>query len=93
MSGREGVCDTATGTAKSGYIQRKIVKLSEDLQVQYDGSVRDTTGKIYQWCYNKGIDPLKQVKVNGELNFCNINRLSEKLNSKFEYNLENIKNN
>ena len=88
MSGREGVCDTATGTAKSGYIQRRIVKLSEDLQVQYDGSVRDTTGKIYQWSYNKGIDPLKQVKVNGDLNFCNINRLVEKLNTRFEYNLE-----
>lgn len=86
MSGREGVCDTAMGTAKSGYIQRRIVKLCEDLQVQYDGTVRDTTGKIYQWSYNKGLDPTKVIKTDGKLKFCNINRLAEKLNMQYEIN-------
>ena len=51
MSGREGISDTAMGTAKSGYMQRRIVKLTEDLKVQYDGSVRDVNGNIYQLAY------------------------------------------
>ena len=37
--------DTAMGTATSGYMQRRIVKLTEDMKVQYDGTVRDVTGK------------------------------------------------
>jgi len=43
MSGRESTCDTAMNTATSGYIQRRIIKLIEDIKVQYDGTVR---GKI-----------------------------------------------
>ena len=47
MSGREGVCDTAMGTATSGYMQRRIIKLTEDIKIHHDGTVRDETKRIY----------------------------------------------
>lgn len=85
MSGREGICDTAMGTAKSGYIQRKITKLTEDIKVQYDGTVRDTTGTIYQMAYGEnGMDPVHTVKACGEQQACDISRLVKKLNMKHE---------
>ena len=63
MSGREGVCDTAMGTATSGYMQRRIVKLTEDMKVQHDGTVRYTPRKIYQMSYDQlGFDPTCTVR-------------------------------
>lgn len=89
MSGREGVCDTAMGTAKSGYIQRKIVKVCEDIQVKYDQTVRDTTGKIYQFCYGENnYDPTKTVKVNNSQQVCDIYRMADRLNKNFENGIE-----
>ena len=88
MSGREGICDTAMGTAKSGYIQRRIIKVCEDIQVKYDGSVRDTTGKIYQLSYgDNGLDPCYTVKVNDKQQACDIYRITDKLNLEYELNL------
>lgn len=85
MSGREGISDTAMGTAKSGYTQRKIVKICEDIQVKYDGTVRDATGKIYQFAYGgNGLDPTQTVKVDGQQQVCDIRRLVNRLNKKFE---------
>tara|TARA_Y100000389_G_scaffold123759_1_gene121099 strand:- start:655 stop:3420 length:2766 start_codon:yes stop_codon:yes gene_type:complete len=85
MSGREGISDTAMGTATSGYMQRRIVKLTEDIKIQYDGTVRDTFGKIYQLSYGEnGFDPSKVVKVNKKLQVCNISRIVNKLNKKYE---------
>jgi len=72
-------------TAKSGYIQRKIVKVCEDIQVQYDQTVRDATGKIYQFAYgDDNYDPIKTVRVNGQVSPCDIARLAERLNTSFE---------
>jgi DNA-directed RNA polymerase beta' subunit len=86
MSGREGICDTAMSTAKSGYIQRKIVKVCEDIQVRYDGTVRDVTGKIYQLAYGETAwDPSQTVKVGEAQEACNVSRLVEQLNSEYEH--------
>ena len=49
MSGRESTCDTAMNTATSGYIQRRIIKLIEDIKIQYDGTVR---GNIYLFIHS-----------------------------------------
>ena len=85
MSGREGISDTAMGTATSGYMQRRIIKLTEDIKIQYDGTVRDITGTIYQVAYgNNGIDPTCTVKVKGEQEVCDISRMIEKLNMEHE---------
>jgi DNA-directed RNA polymerase beta' subunit len=85
MSGREGISDTAMGTATSGYMQRRIVKLTEDIKIHNDGTVRDVTGHIYQIVYGEnGLDPTCTVKVNGEQEFCDISRLVTKLNMEEE---------
>jgi len=51
MGGREGLIDTAVKTSDSGYIQRKLVKIMEDLRVEYDGTVRNVNGSIVQFVY------------------------------------------
>jgi DNA-directed RNA polymerase beta' subunit len=85
MSGREGVADTAMSTAKSGYIQRKVVKVCEDIQVQNDQTVRDATGKIYEFVYgNNGYDPIKTINVRGKPATCDVSRLTDILNTEYE---------
>ena len=44
MGGREGLVDTAVKTATSGYIQRCMVKATEEMTAMYDGTVRDARG-------------------------------------------------
>jgi DNA-directed RNA polymerase II subunit RPB1 len=92
MSGREGICDTAMGTATSGYMQRRIIKLTEDMKVQNDGTVRDIPGKIYQMSYGQnGFDPTCTVKVKGEQEMCDISRIVAKLNMKHELEVKSAK--
>eukprot|EP01127_Copromyxa_protea_P009398 TRINITY_DN2218_c0_g1_i1.p1 TRINITY_DN2218_c0_g1~~TRINITY_DN2218_c0_g1_i1.p1 ORF type:complete len:1419 (+),score=297.20 TRINITY_DN2218_c0_g1_i1:362-4618(+) len=58
MGGREGLIDTAVKTAETGYMQRRLMKALEDLSVQYDGSVRTSTGWLVQFIYgDDGIEP------------------------------------
>lgn len=86
MSGREGICDTAMGTATSGYMQRRIIKLTEDIKVNYDGTIRDHINKIYQLSYgDTNMDPTNTVKVKGKQQICDISRLVNKLNKKNEH--------
>ncbi len=60
IGGREGLVDTAVRTSQSGYLQRRLVNALQDLEVQYDGTVRDTRGVIIQFKYGEdGIDPTK----------------------------------
>ena len=85
MSGREGITDTAMGTSKSGYIQRRIVKLLEDTAVKYDGTVRNTEGNIYQFSYgDDGLDATETIFKKGIAQSCDISRIIEKLNLEFE---------
>jgi DNA-directed RNA polymerase beta' subunit len=85
MSGREGICDTAMGTATSGYMQRRIVKLNEDIKTQYDGTVRDSIGKIYQLYYGEdGLEPTNTVKVGSSQEPFDISRIVNRLNMKHE---------
>ena len=86
IAGRNAVCDTATSTPKSGYIQRKIVKLHESIVTQQDKSTRTLSGNIHNYIYGlDGTDPTKQVKLsNGKMTWCNVNRLAEQLNNQWE---------
>ena len=85
MSGREGCCDTAMNTATSGYIQRKIVKLTEDIKVQYDNTVRDAVGSLYQLNYGEdGLNPISTIKVGKNQECCDISSIINKLNIKHE---------
>ena len=88
ITGREGVTDTAMKTAQSGYIQRRMVKLGEDVQVKNDGTVRDASNNIIQFQYgNNNLDPTKTVMVNGKQQFCNISRMVDRLNLQHEKNI------
>ena len=55
-----GVLDTAS----TGYIQRRIRVTMEDLTVQHDGSVRDSTGTIIQFAY--GEDGINATRIESQ---------------------------
>jgi len=60
MGGREGLVDTAVRTQQSGYMQRRLINALEQLRVEYDGTVRTSTGDIIQLKYGEdGVDPAK----------------------------------
>lgn len=61
MAGREGLIDTAVKTAETGYIQRRLVKALEDVQVRYDGTVRNSLGDVVQFLY--GYDGLDAIHI------------------------------
>ena len=64
VSGRESLIDTAVRTAKSGYMQRRLINAMEDLKVCKDDmlSVRNTANRIIQFSYGEdGIDPSRGV--------------------------------
>ncbi|ETN41028.1 uncharacterized protein HMPREF1541_02962 [Cyphellophora europaea CBS 101466] len=62
MSGREGLIDTAVKTAKSGYLQRCIIKGLEGAKSEYDNSVRESSnGSVIQFLYGEdGLEVTKQ---------------------------------
>ena len=53
MAGREGVIDTSIKTSETGYIQRRLMKLLEDIMVNYDETVRNSNGNIIQFLYGE----------------------------------------
>ena len=60
MGGREGLVDTAVRTQQSGYMQRRLINALEHLRLEYDGTVRSSTGEIVQFKYGEdGVDPAK----------------------------------
>jgi DNA-directed RNA polymerase subunit A' len=64
ISGRESLVDTAVRTAKSGYMQRRLINAMDDLKVYDDSmlSVRNTANRIIQFSYGEdGIDPSRGV--------------------------------
>lgn len=72
MAGREGLIDTAVKTARSGYLQRCLIKHLETLRVHYDHTVRTDDQSIVQFCYGEdGIDVTKQALLApDQLSFC-----------------------
>ncbi len=79
-------------TATSGYIQRRIVKLTEDIKVNYDNTTRDAIGSIYQVAYGEdGINPTTTVKVGKDQEICDISSIVNKLNIKHEDGLNKKK--
>ncbi|HDN82900.1 MAG TPA: DNA-directed RNA polymerase subunit A', partial [Candidatus Altiarchaeales archaeon] len=61
MGGRESLVDTAIRTARSGYMQRRLINALQDLKVYEDGTVRGDGGLIIQFIYGgDGVDPMKK---------------------------------
>ncbi|TQQ82522.1 DNA-directed RNA polymerase subunit A' [Halonotius roseus] len=67
MGGREGLVDTAVRTSKSGYLQRRLINALSELEVQYDGTVRDTSDRVVQFEF--GEDGTSPVKVSSSEDF------------------------
>ena len=60
MTGRDSLMDTALRTPKSGYLYRRLANAMQDLKVEYDGTVRDASGRIIQFDYGEdGMDVSK----------------------------------
>lgn len=60
MGGRESLVNTAIRTARSGYMQRRLINALQDLVVNPDLSVRDARDYIVQFLYGgDGQDPMK----------------------------------
>ena len=79
MGGREGLIDTAVKTAQTGYVQRKLVKSLEDLNVNYDYSVRSSSGVIVQFTYgNDGMDAINVESQSLNITKLNPDKLMEK---------------
>ena len=84
LTGREGITDTAMKTATSGYIQRRIIKLSEDIQIKYDSTVRNANNEIIQFQYgDDNLDACKTVIINGVPLICDVKRLNDNINNRY----------
>ena len=60
MGGRESLVNTAIRTARSGYMQRRLINALQDMVVMQDLSVRDSRGVIVQFKFGgDGQDPIK----------------------------------
>lgn len=88
ITGREGITDTAMKTATSGYIQRRIIKLGEDIQIKYDSTVRNANNDIIQFQYgDDNLDACKTVILNGIPQICDVSRIVDKIKQTFSENI------
>lgn len=88
ITGREGIISTSMRTSTSGYVQRRMVKVAEDVQVMYDNTVRNSANSIIQFTYgDTGIDPSSAVVLKDGIHTCDIKRITQRLN----YNYEKLK--
>jgi len=63
-AGREGLIDTSIKTSKTGYIQRQLIKILEDLSVKYDNTIRNFSNTAIQLVYGEnGIDQSIQTEI------------------------------
>ncbi|MEM5766413.1 MAG: DNA-directed RNA polymerase subunit A' [Candidatus Aenigmatarchaeota archaeon] len=60
MNSRESLMDKSLKTRHSGYMERRLVGALQDLKVEYDGTVRDSSNRIIQFLAGEdGLDPSK----------------------------------
>tara|TARA_B110000008_G_scaffold33129_1_gene29420 strand:+ start:607 stop:5235 length:4629 start_codon:yes stop_codon:yes gene_type:complete len=81
MGGRIGLIDTAVKTSTTGYIQRRLIKGMEDIQVSYDNTVRNNKNKIIQFTYGGTcFDTTYIESLKFELLSMNLNDIYERYN-------------
>jgi DNA-directed RNA polymerase beta' subunit len=85
MGGRVGLIDTAVKTSSTGYIQRRLIKGMEDIQVMYDNTVRNNKNKIIQFNYGgTNFDTTHIEKVSFNLLEMNLDEIYEYFSYDFE---------
>jgi DNA-directed RNA polymerase subunit A' len=63
MGGRESLVNTAIRTARSGYMQRRLINALQDLVAMRDSSVRDSRGIVVEFTYGgDGKDPQRATR-------------------------------
>lgn len=68
-----------------------MVKTLEDIQVKYDGTVRNTNNWVVQWNYgNDGFDREYCSFKNDSVFFCDVDRIADKVNNEFEIKEEEL---
>lgn len=78
-----GVADTAN----TGYIQRKMIKMVEDLKFGYTNVVSNAKDNIIEFMYGEdNMDASKLINTREGLSFVDINHINEKLNAEIEFN-------
>jgi len=88
MGGRVGLIDTAVKTSTTGYIQRRLIKGLEDIQVCYDRTVRNNKNKIIQFSYGStDMDTIQMENMNFEL----LSNTNEQIFDLFKYDFKNNK--
>jgi DNA-directed RNA polymerase beta' subunit len=62
-----------------------MVKVMEDVQVKYDGTVRNTLGWVVNWSYGgDGFDRSECSYNNDGVFFCEPSKIADRLNNEFE---------
>ncbi|KAJ7758196.1 beta and beta-prime subunits of DNA dependent RNA-polymerase [Mycena maculata] len=65
MAGRESLVDDGRRNIETGRIQRRLVRVLEDIMVCYDGTVRNSRGELIQLIYGEdGLDGARVEKQN-----------------------------
>ena len=75
INSRESLMDKSLKTRHSGYMERRLVGALQDLKVEYDGTVRDSSNRIVQ--FSPGEDGLDPSKV--ERSGIDVRRIAEKI--------------
>jgi DNA-directed RNA polymerase subunit A' len=86
---RVTVANSAITTADTGHMHHRLVKVMEDVKVEYDGSVRNARGTIYQFAYYDGYDVGEitntTTKTAGEIvSFISLKEAIMKINAEFD---------
>jgi len=68
ITGRDSLMDTALRTPKSGYLYRRLSSAMQDLKVEYDETVRDSSRKIVQFEYGEDGQPhFKEKEIDDDM--------------------------
>ncbi len=85
MGGRVGLIDTAVKTSQTGYIQRRLIKALEDINVAYNRCVLNNKGKIIQFVYGgTNFDTVKVENIGFDL----IDKKREQIYDMYNYGYE-----
>lgn len=86
---RVGLMDTALKTGEIGYLHHRIVKVTEDVTINYDGSIRNTDGKILSYSYDGGFSTAAIIKTKNDatgevLSFTDVKATAAKLDAQLD---------
>ncbi len=86
-AGRRGITDTAIKTATTGYIQKRLARILEDIKIVIDGTARSAHGSIVQFVYgDDGMNPKRLYNVPNVTYpfFCNLDHIIRRVLNEFK---------